>query len=769
MPSNAISPERRRWLAALLLIGLTAVAYLPALRGGFVWDDDASVTQNSFVRSPTGLRQFWFTTKTPDYWPVTSSVFWVEWRLWGAHAPGYHAVNLALHVAESLLIWRILRRMGVPGGYLAALLFALHPVNVESVAWIAELKNLMAMLFFLLSILCFLRSGWPGQARAGQPSAPELRRGWYGFSLLAFALAMLSKGSVATLPAILLGMIAWNRRPTAKDCIRLSPFFLVAGIGALVDVWFQRHQMGSAEFVRNAGFLERLLGAGAVVWFYLSKALLPLNLAFVYPQWHVRPGEWLWWIPLLAAIGATGVLLRSAPLAPPPGRGPAVSGAPPQPTWARAALFAWGYFCLTLLPVMGFTDVYFMRYSLVADHYAHLAIIGVVSMAAAVWAEGGSAPARPMPRGSRLRLVGAGIVICVLGALTWRQCRMYESAETLYRTTLARNPGAWMARNNLGVVFAAAGRSSDAIGQYREALRLNPDDAEAHYNLALALAKLPGRSDEVIAEYEQTLRINPDNAEARNNLGVMYSTAGRSADAIAQYREALRAFPGYAEAHNNLANELAKSPASLPEAIAHYRQALRINPDYAKAHNNLGVVFAAIRRPAEAIDQFRQALRTNPDYAVAHENIANELAKIPGSGPEAIAHYEEALRIDPDYTEAHYNLATELAGMPGRSSEAIFQYEQALRTNPGHAEAHNNLGILLAANGRLADAIAHYEEALRINPKYIAARNNLAVALARTPGRLPEAADQLERVLKLDPGNASARRNLEKVRAMLKP
>jgi tetratricopeptide (TPR) repeat protein len=601
MASPAFLPDRRRWLAALLLVGLTIVAYLPALRGGFVWDDDASVTQNAFIRNPNGLFPIWFTAKTPDYWPVTSSVFWVEWRLWGEHALGYHAINLSLHIVESLLLWSILRRMRIPGSYLAALLCALHPVNVESVAWIAELKNLTAMLFFLLSILCFLKTGFSNEAGK-----------WGWLSLAAFLLAVLSKGSAVILPIVLLGIIAWNRRIAWRDVIRLAPYFVVAGVLTLVNIEFQAHQLGATETVRHAGGLERLLGAGAVVWFYLTKALLPLNLAFIYPQWRIAADNVLWWLPLLGVIAVTGMLWRLARRDLPPGASRGL---------ARGALFAWGYFCVALLPVMGFTDVYFMRYSLVADHYAHFAIIGVVSLAAAAW----SGQEKRTEDGSgrqNLNRIAMAAVVCTLGVLTWRQCRMYADSETLYRTIIARNPNAWMAYNNLGVVLAADGRSSDAIGQYEQALRLDPDDAEAHYNLAIELAKLPGRLSDAVAHYEQTLRIDPDYADAHINLGVIFAATDRSADAIEQYSEALRARPDSAEAHNDLGIELAKSSDRLPEAIEHYEQALRINPDYVEARNNLAVALAQTPgRLPEAIGQLEQVLKLDPGNPGARHNL----------------------------------------------------------------------------------------------------------------------------------------------------
>ncbi len=610
--------------AGALLVAVTLLAYLPVLRAGFIWDDDTFLTQNALIKAADGLRRFWATTQATDYWPVTSTTLWVEWRLWGMQAAGYHATNLLLHIAECLLLWRILARLRLPGAFVAALLFAVHPVNVESVAWIAQRKNLVAMLFFLGSIYCFVRketgSTAPGTVRAGADG-----RMWYWLSLAAFVLAMLSKGSVAMLPLVLLGLIGWRRRIEPRDLLQLLPFFVVAVGLAALDVWFQEH--GGTEAIRNAGALERLLGAGGVIWFYLGKALWPVNLIFVYPQWHIDPANWRWWLPLLSAIAVTVLLARAA--------------------WARrveglprsAPLAAWLYFCVMLVPVMGLTDVYFMKYSLVADHYQHLALIGVAALAGTLWAR--------WPFRGKAAIAAAAVA--ALAALTWRQCLNYRDAETLYRATIASNPSCWMAHNNLGNLWAGVpGRLNDALAQYEEAMRLRPDLPEMHNNLGEVWMKLPGHLNDAVAELEEALRLKPDYAGAHNNLGdALLAMPGRAEEAVAQYREALRLQPDYAEARNNLANALATMPGHLADAIAEYEQTLRLNPGLAEAHNNLG--YALMRIPGrlnDAIAQYEQALRLKPDYAGAHLNLGAALLRLPGRRDDAIAQIKEALRLD---------------------------------------------------------------------------------------------------------------------------
>ena len=316
-----VSGRARLLLGALLLAGVAILAYLPALKGGFIWDDNRFLTNNTVLKASDGLRRIWFTGESPDYWPVSSTSVWLEWRLWGMQAAGYHATNLLLHIGEALLLWMVLRRLEVPGAYLAAMLFALHPVNVESVAWITQRKNLTAMLFFLVSILCFLKTN-PG-APPGSSRPAGLGR-WYALSLLAFALAMLGKGSVAPLPIVLLGIVWWRRRLEARDWLEIAPFFAVALIFTCVNLRLQSH-----EYIhfRTAGFVERTLTAGAMVWFYAGKALWPARLSFVYPQWSIHPGSFSSWLPLLAAAGVTIALFLGG------GR-----GASP---WRRACRICW--------------------------------------------------------------------------------------------------------------------------------------------------------------------------------------------------------------------------------------------------------------------------------------------------------------------------------------------------------------------------------------------------------------------------------------------
>jgi len=500
------------------------LAYLPALHGGFIFDDNVFLTANPLIQAPDGLLRLWFGHEAADYWPVTSSTLWLEWRLWGLNAAGYHATNLILHVAEVLLFWALLRRLQIPGAFFAALLFGLHPVNAETVAWITERKNLMAMLFFLLSIFWF----------AGG------RRSGYWLSLAAFALAMLSKGSVVVLPLILLGLLAWRRRLTAPGLARLAPFFLVAGALAFYEAQFST--VLTPDKMQSLNFLGRVLRAGAAVWFYLGKTVWPANLCFDYGQWSVQSADFRWWLPLAATLVATAVLWHW------------------RRSWGRAPLFGWGYFCVALAPALGLIEVGFMQYSPVSNVYAHLALLGVTALAGAGWARLDAALSPGAVSGVRYFLNGAAAAVAGgLAVLTWQQAGVYSDATALYRDTVARNPSSWAAHTNLGVMLYESDQVAPAI-----------------------------------MHLEKAVRLKPDFPEARNDLGNAYFKARRPADAMLQYEEALRLWPGYCEAHNNLGAVLAAS-GRLSEAIAQFKAALQIDPDNPDARQNLDHALAIER------------------------------------------------------------------------------------------------------------------------------------------------------------------------------
>ena len=587
----------RNWALVALLVVAAFVSYAGVRRAGFIWDDDVFLTDNPLIRAADGLRRFWFTGEPIDYWPLTSSTLWLEWRLWGHNPLGYHVTNVVLHAVESVLMWRVLERLRVPGAFLAAAIFTVHPVNVESVAWITQRKNLMAMLFYLISILLFLR--------ADESPRPQGRRAWaadawLGLSLVAFVLAMLGKGSVAMLPVILLGVVAWRRPLARPDWLRIAPFFAASAVLVVVNLNFTGHAADAVA--RSAGPGERLLGAGAAVWFYLYKAYVPLHLAFVYPMWAVRASDPRWWLPIGAALCLTALLWLQ------------------RRRWGRGPLFAWGYFCVSLFPAMGFTDVYFMRYSLVADHYGHLALMGAIAPVAAGFAIWRGRLAGALRRAAD---VGCLALVAGLGWLTWQQCGMYSNLESLWRTTIARNPEGWMAYTNLANELLAEGRVKEAEAVCRTAIERDPNQPEARSTLGIALGN-EGRIDEAIVEYRAAIALKPRFVEAYNNLGNALLRKGRLEEAILNFQMALYYKPRGASALNNLgAAYLGEGRTN--DAVNCFQRALAIWADYAEAHVNLGVVCLRSGRTDEGIGHLRRALEINPGLIDARERLAAAL------------------------------------------------------------------------------------------------------------------------------------------------
>ncbi len=630
------SSWRHDWLLGLFLVAVTIIAYQPVWHCGFIWDDNEFVTDNPVIKSTDGLCRLWFTASTPDYYPMTSSMLWLEWRIWANHPLGYHLVNVLLHAFSAVLLWRVLQCLRIPGAMLAAALFALHPVNVESVAWISERKNTLCMFFYAVTLLCWLKFEDSGRGR------------WYGMALAGFTLALLSKTAVSPLPVVLLGMAWWRRgRVGWKDARRAVPFFVMAAALGLVTVWFQYHQGIRGEVVRTDGFWSRLAGAGWAVWFYLYKAVLPLNLAFVYPRWQIDARKVLSYIPLVL-LAAAFVLCWCG-----------------RRGWGKALLFGLAYFVVMLLPILGFLNIYFMRYSLVADHWQYFAIIGPIALAAAL---------------IRKPVVAAALLL-VLGALTWKQCGTYANIETLWLQTIRVNPDCWIAHNDLGTAFFQKGRVDEAITEYREALQIKPHYAEAHNNLGNGLLQ-KGRVDEAIALYQKALEINPYYEEAHNNLGFALFQKGRMDEAIVQYQEALKLKPYYADAHFNLGYALQRN-GRMDEAITQYREGLETNPDDVKAHNNLGSVLRQTGRVDEAISHFQMALQLAPADPSIQNNLAWLLATCPDAslrkGDKAVELARQANELTGGENPLILHTLAAAFAEAGRFSEAVETAQRALR------------------------------------------------------------------------------------------
>jgi Flp pilus assembly protein TadD len=721
---NQAHGHRQTWLICLLLAVATFLAYQPVWHAGFIWDDDELLTNNPVVKSAAGLYRPWFTASTLDYYPMTFSLWWLEWRLWANNPLGYHLVNVLLHALSAVLLWRVLQRLNIPGALLAAAIFALHPVNVESVAWISEGKNTLAMFFYAGALLAWLKFEDSGRGR------------WYGLALAAFALALFSKSAVAPLPVVLLGIAWWRRgRVGWKDVQQVAPFFAMAAAVCWVTVWFHYHRAMGHDVVRTDDFWSRLAGAGWAVWFYLYKAVLPLNLAFVYPRWRIDARNVLTYLPLVLLAAAFVLCWRC-------GRG-----------WGKGLFFGLAYFVVMLLPILGFLNIYFMRYSLVADHWEYFAIIGPITLAAALIR----------------RPVVAAALLLTLATLTWRQCRTYQDNETLWRTTMARNPGSTIARNNLSRALLDKGRADEAMLLCQSVLATHPNDVTAQFNLGDSLLQ-KGRLDEAIAHFQKALELQPAMAGIPCSIGEAYLKKGQMNAAIRSFQRAIELQPDYPAAFCNLGYALLQE-GRRTEAMAAYNKALELDPRYALAHNDLGNILLQSGRTDQAMDHFRQAAEILPDFAEARFNMA-EVFLARGRLDDAISQYKKALEIRPDLAGADYKLGNIFA-QQGREAEAVSHYERALKTRPDQAPACNNLAWLLAAspdpslrNGPRAVELAHRADQLArgTNPVFL---GTLAAAYAEA-GQFGEAVKTIERALPLAANDAALTRALEKQSALYK-
>ncbi len=636
----------RRFLAqAALLALLTVVSYLPALRAGYVWDDDDHLTANVAVASPHGLHMIWSSLSMSRYYPLTLTTFWFEHKLWGYSPLPYHLVNILLHAASAVLVFILLNALDVRGAWVAAALWSVHPVNAESVAWITELKNVQSGFLYFLSLLCWLRFRM------------QRRSGWYWLALLVFGGALISKPSTVVLPLVLI-LLAWWRRErwTTPDFLRLIPFVALSCGMSVLAIVEQRGNIGRSGLQEwSLSIPQRLILAVRDIWFYAEKVLWPAHLNFVYPRWEINMQSPSFFLPLVAsaAVALFWWIYRRRPA-------------------GRASAFGLGYFVIALLPILGFVNVFYFRYSYVADHFQYLADIGIIALAVGTLTS--------VTRPSTVRSAVAGLVIAAFGVLSWQRCEAFHDEETLWRDTLVENPGCWMAWNNLGLLREQAHDVDEAVACYERALQAKPDSADAHIDLANLLSRA-GHLQDAMGQYEEALRIEPRRADTHYDMGLAFDQAGRLHDAIAQYDDALRIRPNYAEAENNLGNALRQNGQD-SDALPHFEAALKIAPEFPEAHNNLAVLLASQGRTAEAIAHYRNALEIQPDYIKALNNLARLLATDDAIAPEeraaAVPLAERACQLTNYRQPVLLNTLAAAYAAVGRFREAIRIAQQAI-------------------------------------------------------------------------------------------
>lgn len=596
------APLFRRLLVGLLLFVGTIVAYLPTIQGGFIWDDDAYVQKNTVLLTGAGLRDIWLKpSATPQYYPLVYTSYWIEYHLWAQNSAGYHATNIVLHALGSLLLWRLLAHLELPGAAWVAALFAVHPVHVESVAWITERKNVLSGAFYFAAFWAYLRFALPLRRRP-----PLLWRTvcLYSLSLALFACALLSKTVTCSLPAAVLLVLWWKRGRLAwRDLGLLSPFLAMGAVMGLVTAHLEVVHVGASGSEWSLTILERTLLAGRILWFYIAKLVWPAELMFFYPKWTIdTSAAWQYLFSIAFAGGVAGLWWFRRSI----GRGPLVS-----------VLF----FAGTLFPALGFFNVYPMRYSYVADHFQYLASAGVIALAVAAVLS----LACRFGRGGRIGVSVLGLgALALLGSVTWRQGEKYTDVEVLWRDTIQKNPDAWMARNNLGNILVKLGRPEEAIRQYEQALRVKPDEASIYHNCAGALLLL-NRFEEAI-EYEQvSVRLNPRYVEAQCTLAIALGLRNDVRGAMEHYRIALRLVPEDVQAMACLAWILATHP---DPAI--------FRPDEAVVLAERAAQLTKLANP-NVLDTLGAAYASNGQYEQAVQAALRARAMVARSGPAEFA------------------------------------------------------------------------------------------------------------------------------------
>ena len=698
----ATSYSRQDVLALLALGLLVAVCYLPAmLWGGFVWDDSI-LPDSKPVRDISGLWQIWFSPsdieREKHYWPLVYTTFWLEHKLWDFAPMGYHIVNVLLHLANTLLVWHLVRRLAVPGAWVVAAVFAVHPLHVESVAWIIERKDVLSGLFYLAAVLVWMRF----------VEQPNLRQ--YVCSLVLYAAGLLSKSIVVTLPVALLIWHWWKQgRVTSTDLLRLVPFCAVGLAIVVGDLSFYQ-SMGALSL--DYSLTERTLIAARALWFYTGKLLWPSELAVIYPRWDIRVADPLAWGYLIAAVALALALWHFRHQL---GRGP-----------LAGALF----FAVTLSPVLGFVDHGYMQYAFVADRFQYLAGIGVLAVVIGsatygvgrrpgLWHQGG--------------LCVVAVVLVVLGLLTWRQASIYRDDETLNRHIIALNPQARNAHLNLGSSLSKQGRYAEALDATRVAVEQDPEYAKAHFNLGVILNVL-GRSEEAETYLRRAIALDPQARDAHLNLGDVLYKQGRYAEALETTRVAIEQDPDFFEGHFNLGvilNVLGRSE----EAETHLRCAIALNPQDVDAFRKLIEVLTPQGRYEEAMDLIAQATALAPTSAQIAELhfLVGQKAQENGQPEMAAGCYMRTIEVDPHHTKAIRRLA-HLRLEQQRYDEALELFQCLIDIDQGDAVAHGNMGIVLFYLDRSDEALQSFDRALSLDPTLENPRANREAVLKAMEG-----------------------------------
>ncbi len=652
--------RRRQWIQALVIIVAAFWIYWPALGGGFIWDDTWYITINPLLHDWTGLMKFWFVPGSwVEYYPINETVLWIEYQLWGEHTVGYHLVTLALHIVGALLVWRLLGKFGLRLAWLGGLLFAINPVQVQSVAWVCELKNTGSLPLAVLAMCAWIDFEERGQLRD------------YRLAFWFFCLSMLAKITMAPFFLVILLYAWWKRgRISASDLKHAAPFFLVSFVlGALThyaSVAYEAQGHAQDLIVPLGSPLTQVVRAAVLWWFYLASSLFPVDMTPAYPRWDIPASSPWAWMPLLALVALTlwSWIKRR--------------------TWGRHVLLGLGFFGLNLLPFLGFLGISYMLDMWIELHLLYLPLIGVVALLVAAVEDLGNklpASARLIPLGA----VAVASVALICGARSY--AGWFTNEEVFWTRTSLRNPGAAFAYLDLGCYMIQMKRYPEAIADFHKGIAIWPTYDFGYYNLGIALGK-SGQTEDAKAAFREAIRLNPGKPEAYLDLGEEERHEGATAQAEQTFRDGLRRAPDSAGLAVDLAG-LLFARGQLSDAIQLYEQASKVNPDSAQLQYDFGSALLRNGNMAAAAGHFANAIDLNPRLAVAHQSLGSILAQM-GRVPEAIEELETALSIDPTLEQARDNLARALA-QSGRVPEAIEQLQKALQYHPGDTQAQQNL------------------------------------------------------------------------------
>jgi protein O-mannosyl-transferase len=674
------------WLKGLALVGIGLWVFSPAWTGGWIWDDTAEILRNGPIRSSWGaIAGMWTAPSGADYFPLKETVQWIEWHLWGDAPLGYHLVSISLHLVSALLFWRLLVRLGMPFAWTGALFFAVHPMVVESVAWIAELKNTLSLPLLLVSALAYV--AFDERRERGDRAGGEM----YALSLLAFLASLLAKSSGVMFPFVIL-IYVWFRygRITRQAILSAVPFAAISGTVGAATIWFQEHRAIAGVMAAAGGFGERLAIAGHAIIFYFVKVVIPWPIEPVYPGWTVGisflADAWPW----LAIMIAAAVLWNR------------------RASWGRGPILALGWFVLNLVPVLGFIRMSFARLSPVSDHFAYIAFLGLA---------GGFAGALGSLTRAGPRVALSFTVALVLGAFAWESHMLaatYRDDRTFWTFASRQNPVAWAPHNNLGLIEVADGQFPEAADQFEAVIGSGEQEAEVYNNLGTTYTRL-GRYDEAAAQFEAALRLQPGYPVAEANLGNVLAQTRQYDQAIVHYRRSLDLKPDVADVHFRLGmaylltehpNEAAAefteasnldpratepryrlatllaNSGRLPEAITRFQETVAIDPTRADAYAGLGLALTLSQRPQEALEPLHRAVALKPQSAEAMAYLGLALFRL-GRLSEAIDAYHSAIGMSGNNPDIWFNLADALRSA-GRVGEARLAAEQAERLQRGH-------------------------------------------------------------------------------------